>query len=103
MIKDRTMTFVIALGGNCILRAGQRGTIEEQYENLRRTAEQLLGLLSGREPHRNHSRERATGRQLAPGQHDGAGYGAAHAAGHLWSRHRRLHGLHDSEHAGQLP
>jgi carbamate kinase len=42
------MTFVVALGGNCILRAGQRGTIEEQYENLKRTAEQLLGLLSGR-------------------------------------------------------
>jgi carbamate kinase len=41
------MTFVVALGGNCILRAGQKGTIEEQYENLRRTAEQLLGLLSG--------------------------------------------------------
>ncbi len=48
MTSDRTMTFVVALGGNCILRAGQRGTIEEQYENLRRTAEQLLGLLSGR-------------------------------------------------------
>jgi carbamate kinase len=46
MTKGRTKTFVIALGGNCILRAGQRGTIEEQYENLRRTAEQLLGLLS---------------------------------------------------------
>jgi carbamate kinase len=45
--KDRTKTFVIALGGNCILRAGQKGTIEEQYENLRHTAEQLLGLLSG--------------------------------------------------------
>jgi carbamate kinase len=48
MTGDRTMTFVVALGGNSILRAGQRGTIEEQYENLRRTAEQLLGLLSGR-------------------------------------------------------
>ena len=46
MTTDRTMTFVIALGGNCILRAGQKGTIEEQYENLRRTADQLLGLLS---------------------------------------------------------
>ena len=46
MTRDRTMTFVIALGGNCILRAGQRGTIEEQYENLRHTAEQLLDLLS---------------------------------------------------------
>ena len=47
MTRDGTKTFVIALGGNCILRAGQKGTIEEQYENLRRTAEQLLGLLSG--------------------------------------------------------
>jgi carbamate kinase len=47
MSSNRTMTFVVALGGNCILRAGQKGTIEEQYENLRRTAEQLLGLLSG--------------------------------------------------------
>lgn len=47
MIRERTKTFVIALGGNCILRAGQKGTIEEQYENMRHTAEQLLGLLSG--------------------------------------------------------
>ena len=46
MTRDRTTTFVIALGGNCILRAEQSGTIEEQYENLRRTAEQLLDLLS---------------------------------------------------------
>jgi len=45
MTRDRTKTFVIALGGNCILRAGQSGTIEEQYENVRRTAEQLLDLL----------------------------------------------------------
>ena len=45
MTTDRTRTFVIALGGNCILRAGQKGTIEEQYENVRRTAEQLLDLL----------------------------------------------------------
>ncbi|MBE9514733.1 MAG: carbamate kinase [Chloroflexi bacterium] len=47
MTTDRTKTFVIALGGNSILRAEQKGTIEEQYENMRRTAEQLLGLLSG--------------------------------------------------------
>jgi len=46
MTTDRTKTFVIALGGNCILRAEQKGTIEEQYDNLRRTAEQLLDLLS---------------------------------------------------------
>ena len=47
MTEHRAKTFVIALGGNCILRARQRGTIEEQYENLRRTADQLVGLLSG--------------------------------------------------------
>jgi carbamate kinase len=47
MTGDRAKTFVIALGGNSILRAGQEGTIEEQYENLRHTADQLLGLLSG--------------------------------------------------------
>ena len=47
MTQHRTKTFVIALGGNCILRAGQAGTIEEQYENLRRTADQLQCLLSG--------------------------------------------------------
>ncbi len=46
MNADRAKTFVIALGGNSILRAGQKGTIEEQYENLQHTAEQLLDLLS---------------------------------------------------------
>ncbi|MFP3899078.1 MAG: carbamate kinase [Dehalococcoidia bacterium] len=47
MTGDRTRTFVIALGGNCILRAKETGSVEEQYQNLRRTAEELLGLLSG--------------------------------------------------------
>jgi carbamate kinase len=46
MSSDGTKTFVIALGGNCILRAGQKGTIDEQYENMQRTADQLLDLLS---------------------------------------------------------
>lgn len=46
MDKNKIKTFVIALGGNSILRAKQRGTAGEQYENLDRTAEQLLGLLS---------------------------------------------------------
>ena len=45
MVKNTTKTFVIALGGNSILRANQKGTAEEQYENLHATAEQLLGLL----------------------------------------------------------
>ncbi|MBU2534625.1 MAG: carbamate kinase [Chloroflexota bacterium] len=44
--KNKTKTFVIALGGNSILRAKEKGTADEQYENLDRTAEQLLDLLS---------------------------------------------------------
>ena len=42
-------TFVIALGGNMILRAKEKGSAEEQYENLRRTADQLLDLLKSRD------------------------------------------------------
>jgi carbamate kinase len=41
-------TYVVALGGNAILRAGQKGTIEEQLQNLNQTGRQLLELLGGR-------------------------------------------------------
>ena len=44
--KNKTKTFVIALGGNSILKAKEKGTAEKQYENLDHTAEQLLDLLS---------------------------------------------------------
>jgi len=44
--KNKTKTFVVALGGNSILRAKEKGTAEEQYENLDHTSEQLLDLLS---------------------------------------------------------
>jgi len=40
-------TIVIALGGNSLIRANEKGTIEEQYANLRQTSEQLLKLLTG--------------------------------------------------------
>lgn len=39
-------TFVVALGGNSITRAGQRGSIEEQYSNLQQTGDQLSELLA---------------------------------------------------------
>ncbi|HEY8394972.1 MAG TPA: carbamate kinase [Thermaerobacter sp.] len=39
-------TLVLALGGNAILRPGQRGSFEEQYANVRATAEQLVELLA---------------------------------------------------------
>jgi carbamate kinase len=47
MDKNKTKTFVIALGGNAILRPKEKGSTEEQYENLRHTAGQLLDLLKG--------------------------------------------------------
>ena len=41
-------TIVIALGGNSLIRAGEEATIEEQYENLKRTSEQLMELVVGK-------------------------------------------------------
>lgn len=35
---------VIAIGGNSLIRAGQRGTIEEQFENVTKTSEQIVKL-----------------------------------------------------------
>lgn len=35
---------VIAIGGNSLIRTGQRGTIEEQFENVLKTAEQIVAL-----------------------------------------------------------
>ena len=45
-MTDRGLrTYVVALGGNAILRAGQKGTVEEQLHNLNQTGRQLLELL----------------------------------------------------------
>ncbi len=38
-------TIVVAIGGNSLLRKGQRGTIQEQIENARITCESLLPLV----------------------------------------------------------
>lgn len=46
MKANKQRTFVIALGGNSLLRANGNGTIEEQYYNLLQTGEQLLDLLA---------------------------------------------------------
>jgi len=40
-------TFVIALGGNSLVRVGQKGSIEEQYETLGQAIQQLVGLFNG--------------------------------------------------------
>ncbi|AHF81158.1 carbamate kinase [Thermococcus paralvinellae] len=36
---------VIALGGNAILQRGQKGTYEEQMENVRKTAKQIVDII----------------------------------------------------------
>lgn len=36
---------VIALGGNAILQRGQKGTYEEQVENVRKTAKQIVDII----------------------------------------------------------
>lgn len=38
-------TVVVALGGNAILQPGQKGTAEEQRDNVRSTAEQMASLI----------------------------------------------------------
>ena len=48
MTERGLRTYVVALGGNAILRAGQKGTVEEQLYNLNQTGSQLLELLGGR-------------------------------------------------------
>ena len=36
---------VVALGGNAILQRGQKGTYEEQMENVRKTAKQIVDII----------------------------------------------------------
>ncbi len=38
-------TMLLAVGGNSLIRAGEKGTIAEQRANAQRTAEQIIGLI----------------------------------------------------------
>src|SRR5512143_2066725 len=38
-------TILIAIGGNSLIRAGEKGTISEQAANARRTAAGIIGLI----------------------------------------------------------
>ena len=38
-------TILIAVGGNSLIRAGEKGTVSEQFENAQRTAAALVGLV----------------------------------------------------------
>lgn len=41
-----TRTALIAVGGNSLIRAGEKGTVAEQMENARRTAAAVAGLIA---------------------------------------------------------
>ncbi len=43
-------TILIAVGGNSLIRAGEKGTVAEQLTNARRTAAAIVGLI--RDGHR---------------------------------------------------
>jgi len=38
-------TMLLAVGGNSLIRAGEKGTIAEQRANAQRTAVQIIGLI----------------------------------------------------------
>ena len=40
-----TKTALVAVGGNSLIRAGEKGTIAEQRANTRRTAKAIVGLI----------------------------------------------------------
>ena len=40
-----TKTALVAVGGNSLIRAGEKGTIAEQLANTRRTAAAIVGLI----------------------------------------------------------
>jgi len=43
MLSDALI--VIALGGNALLQRGQKGTVEEQYNNVKKTASKIAQLI----------------------------------------------------------
>ena len=45
MVFPMTRTALVAVGGNSLIRAGEKGTIAEQLANTRRTAEAIVGLV----------------------------------------------------------
>ena len=44
MMKNNKQILLIALGGNALIRKGQKGTIDEQFENLKNPVRQIAKL-----------------------------------------------------------
>ena len=43
-MKKTKETLLVALGGNALIKKGQKGTIEQQFENLKLPIRQIAGL-----------------------------------------------------------
>jgi carbamate kinase len=46
MMKNKKQILLIALGGNALIRKGQEGTVQEQFENLKNPIQQIAKLTS---------------------------------------------------------
>jgi carbamate kinase len=44
MMKNNKQTLLVALGGNALIRKGQKGTVKEQFENLKNPIQQIAKL-----------------------------------------------------------
>ena len=42
--ENKKETLLVALGGNALIRKGQEGTVEEQFENLKGPIQQIARL-----------------------------------------------------------
>ena len=57
---------VVALGGNALIREGQRGTIAEQFENVQKSLDGIIYCLKARISGGYHAWKRAPGGKYAP-------------------------------------
>ena len=44
MMKQNKQILLVALGGNALIRKGQKGTVDEQFENLKNPVRQIAKL-----------------------------------------------------------
>ena len=74
---------LIAVGGNSLIRAGEKGTIAEQLANTRRTARAIVGLIQDGLQPGGHARQRPAGRGGAAALRAGVGPGVRPVARRL--------------------
>ena len=79
-------TALVAVGGNSLIRAGEKGTIAEQLANTRRTAAAIRRSHSARISTGDHPRQRTAGRRAVAALGARLGRGLQPDAGRLRRR-----------------